>query len=156
MGCSLTRRSFLSAAAVFPLSGDVKFGEEMRSGDVTILLVDTADGGFAVGVRTSIQADYFFAEVFYRSSAVPNVRPSLLLHQESLGVVAVGEAYGLSNLSFDCPKEAVEFVRVSFLNIVGQSFEFGREDKPSKRASSCGALDLRREEKCGEDWAVRS
>lgn len=140
---SLSRRSLIASALTFPVCGAVKFGEEMRSGDVVIALLDTADGGFAVGVRTSIAADRHFVEVFYRKKAMISGEPaSLLLHQESLGIVAGhGEAFGLTNLSFDCPREDVEFVRVSFLNIQGESFEFGKEGKERERASS-GAVGV--------------
>lgn len=156
---SFTRRSFLSAAAVFPVSGAVKFGEEMHSGDVAILLVDSSGGRFAVGVRAPVKASHHFVEVFYhvKSQLRDSAPISLLLVQESLGVMGVGQAYGLTNLDFDCPKESIEFIQVTFLNVVGESVEFGREKSKKKRGPEFrGALELRRRQSCGDREVVRS
>ncbi len=99
----------------------VKFGEEMKQGDTTIILFDATDekgGPFSVGVQTSVKADHAFVEVFYKTR-VPGIDEDLLLHQESLAPVAGNLGYGATNQNFTMLRESVQFVRVTFYQVVG-------------------------------------
>jgi len=109
----MTRRVLLFNLTGAGLQAAVSFDHEMRQGKTAIRLIDATEdptGAFFVGVRTSVKAEYFFAEVFYRVPYPAANGGSLLLHQESLGPVAGNLGYGASNQSFTMPRDSVELM----------------------------------------------
>ena len=112
----MTRRIFAVASAIAGLAPRAVFSEEMRDRE-TGIIISTPDskGSFFVGVRTTLKASHYLAEVFYKTT-VPELKSQveLLLHQESIGPVAGNEGYGATNQNFTCPRDKVEFVKVTF------------------------------------------
>lgn len=128
----MTRRVFCFAlASAGGIQGAVNWREEMQNGDVSIRIFDASEdkaGQFGIGVRTAIECDHSFVEVFYDTSAVINgSEVPLLLHEESLGAKPGPDWYGATNQNFAMPRDSVQFIRVTLLKFVGEPVEFGRE-----------------------------
>ena len=123
----VTRRSLLLGAPAVACFGAVNWTEEMQSGDVRIRIMnadESKDGPFLVGVRTPVRADHAFVEVFYHAHA-PGIKEQLLLHQESLGVIAGNSGYGATNNNFTMPRDSVQWIQVTLMRDL-VTREFGR------------------------------
>lgn len=119
----MTRRVFALGIAALPASAAIDFDAEVTKGNISIRLIGEQGQPFLVGIRTPLKADYALTEVFYKVT-VPGVTGELLLHKESLGPVAGNYGYAATNLNFDIPREAVQFIRVTLLNATGSLVEF--------------------------------
>jgi len=109
-----TRRIFITGAL---LAGAGKAVDVFTDGDTSIVLIPTGLSPFMVGVRSPVECDSFKVEVFYHTQSVHG---TLLLSQESSAPSAGNKGYGATNRLFDCPRDQVQFVRVTFLKELGK------------------------------------
>lgn len=112
----ISRRFFLPTLIVG--SG---FAQDVRGPgqDTVLALIDAGQGAFAVGVRTRVKADHALIIVFYKdNTTIPGT--DLLLSRESMAPVAGWDLTGVTRDNFNIPREAIQFVRVIFMDEVSR------------------------------------
>lgn len=121
---ALSRRALVF---LFPLAafGQVKFDEELKDGDTSIVLFRTSEANpdeFAVGVSSSLpHAEWALTEVFYRDRVTVHGKSvEVVLHKESFGPVTGPYSYGATNQNFTIPKDKLKFVRVRLFEEIGK------------------------------------
>lgn len=117
----ISRRIFLTGAA---LAGIGKAADEEFTDRETSIVFIPGEGEFGIGVRTPFVCDVIKVEVFYQIQSPygsTDGKPvTLLIHQESWAPDAGNNGYGATARNFTCPRDQVQFVRLTFLKELGK------------------------------------
>lgn len=111
----MTRRVFTIAAGAAAL-----LAAQTQKADTFVMIIpDDQRGNFGIGVRSSVNCDWYRVEVFYHKK-VESMNTILLLAVESLAPGSGMAAWGETNGNFNIPLDQVQYVQVTFLKVLGQ------------------------------------
>ena len=114
-----TRRIFMTGT-LLAAAGKAADEGEFTDRETSIRFIPGEHDDFFVGVRTPVKCDSIKVEVYYTVPFEQSTNHQLLLHQESIAPCAGNNGYGATWSNFTCPRDSVQFVRLTFLKELGR------------------------------------